>query len=114
MCFNKCNHTYKYYDKRSNSHWYNGYEYEYIYYFVCLKCGKEIKIQQNHLISKLEKYKRFYNKNIILGKIKEKELSNISIPVMGWFCHSETDWGAHVTILKEFYKNKGIDITEIK
>ena len=111
MCFNKCDHIYKCYNRKFIN---NYFQSQHMFYFVCLKCESKLKISENSIISKLNKYKAYYNKNIALRKIKEMESSDLSVPSVSSFSCDELFRGGYVTMLIEFYKSKGIDITEIE
>lgn len=97
-----CKHKYKMYNIKDD----HGYS---VYQFICTKCKKEINISVSEIKNMISKFQSDYNNSLILGgrPIKSSEM------IVNYNDTNVVYSSPAVTLMFEYYKNKGIDLTQI-
>lgn len=104
-----CKHEYKFYNTKVEYPMFSNYGHN-VFQFVCPKCGSEVNITETEIRDMLNDFTSDYNKSLALGGGLIKS-SNIIVAR-----HSDIDVlysSPAVTILLEYYKEKGIDLSQI-
>lgn len=104
-----CKHEYKFYNTKVDYPLFSTYGHN-VFQFVCTKCGDEVNISEIEIRDTLSELQSNYNKSLALGG-KSVKSSNIVVKR-----HSNIDVlysSPAVTLMLEYYKNKGIDLSQI-
>ena len=104
-----CEHEYKFYNTKVEYPLFSNYGYN-VFQFVCTKCGDEVNISEIEIKDMLSELQSNYNKSLALGG-KSIKSSNIVVQR-----HNDIDVvysSPAVTLMLAYYKNKGIDLSQI-
>lgn len=104
-----CKHEYKFYNTKVEYPLFSTYGHN-VFQFVCTKCGDEANISEIEIRDMLSELQSNYNKSLALGG-KSVKYSNIVVER-----HNNINVlysSPAVTLMLEYYKNKGIDLSQI-
>ena len=104
-----CKHEYKFYNTKVEYPLFATCGHN-VFQFVCPKCGNEVSVSETEIRDAVSEFKSDYNRSLVLGE-KPIESSDITIRR-----HHNIDVlysSPAVTLMLEYYKCKGIDLSQI-
>lgn len=104
-----CKHEYQFYNTKVEYPLFSSFGHN-VFQFVCPKCEDEVNISETEIKDMLSELQSNYNKSLALGG-QSVESSNIVVKR-----HNNIDvlYGSPaVTLMLEYYKGKGIDLSQI-
>lgn len=105
----RCKHEYKFYNTKVEYPLFSAFGHN-VFQFVCPKCGSEFSVSETEIRDMVSEFKSDYNRSLALGE-KPIESSNIVIDR-----HNNINVlysSPAVTLMLKYYKDKGIDLSQI-